>query len=153
MTKTLLQPAWERAQGDLFQDVGDFHRKFDLPSFPEVGPAFIDGSAFEFRYKFLEEELAELLEAYNDRDLAKVLDALVDLVYVALGTAHLFGLPFNEAWAAVQRANLQKERAASASDPRSKRGHQLDVVKPAGWQPPDIGAVIRAAVAKRANQP
>lgn len=137
---------WQRNNRDLFQDVGDFHRKFGLDSFPNRRPGFPPFDHVQFRVDFLKEELTEIEEAINENDLAKFLDGLVDLVYVALGTAHLCGLPFNEAWFAVHMANLAKERATSADDARSKRGHQLDVVKPEGWKPPDIEAVIRAAL-------
>lgn len=71
------------------------------------------------------------------RGLADGADALADLVYVALGTAHLMRLPFDAVWAEVQRANMAKERATGADDPRSKRRHSLDVVKPPGWKAPD----------------
>lgn len=162
-----------------FQDVGDFHAKFDLP---HVGdgkvPHGLDTSTFGYRYKFLLEELAEYADAQAapgvaaatrelmkeidvhlsllpiDRDkvdLAASLDALIDLNYISCGTAHLSHLPFDAGWAEVQRANMTKERATSALDARSKRGHSLDVVKPKGWRPPDLEGVIRRAsnVAKR----
>ena len=130
---------------DLFKDVGAFHRKFELPSWPTApGPALPSMDVVEFRVGFLREELRELIVAFSRDDLPGAADALVDLVYVALGTAHLMGLPFNALWTEVQRANLAKERAAGAADPRSRRGHALDVVKPPGWQPPDVAGVLRA---------
>lgn len=45
-----------------------------------------------------------------------------------------------ELWADVQRANMSKERALKASD--SKRGSTYDVIKPAGWIPPQTEAII-----------
>lgn len=140
---------WERGTRDLFQDVGDFHRKFDLVTHPEQLPVTLPLDVFEFRRKFLHEELTELEEAYVENDLPGFLDALVDLVYVALGTAHLAGLPFNQAWDAVHRANMLKERASTADDPRSTRKHAMDIVKPAGWEPPDIANVIRQVLMAR----
>lgn len=127
----------------VYADVAAFHAKFDLP-YAEDGqaPHLLDSDTFEFRLKFLHEELVELTAAHARGDLAGFLDGLVDLVYVAAGTAHLAHLPFDEAWAEVQRANLSKERASSKDDPRSSRGHQLDVVKPVGWRPPAIALVI-----------
>jgi predicted HAD superfamily Cof-like phosphohydrolase len=68
-------------------------------------------------------------------------DALIDLVYVAMGTAHLLGLPWEALWNEVQIANMRKVRAAAdASD--SKRGSAFDVVKPPGWQPPNIKRIL-----------
>lgn len=84
-------------------------------------------------------------DAAPECDLEKAADALADLVYVALGTAHMMGLPFDAIWAEVQRANMTKERAESARDERSKRQHVFDVVKPAGWTPPDHGPALRKA--------
>lgn len=126
-----------------FGQVGEFHRKFGLRHFfhgPNKDP---DRGMLEFRHKFLQEELDEFTEGVEQGDHAKMFDALLDLVYVAHGTAHLLGYPWPAGWAEVQRANMAKERASSADDPRSKRGHELDVVKPEGWTPPDIEAVLR----------
>lgn len=129
---------------DPYRDVAEFHRKFGLPTAgPGVVPKLTAPSVSLFRTQFLEEELRELRTALDFDDLAGAADALVDLVYVALGTAHLLGLDFPAHWAEVQRANLAKERATSADDPRSKRGHHLDVVKPEGWLPPDHAAILR----------
>ncbi len=136
-----------------FEMVGDFHRKFELPVTPAPAcaswdrrpPAILDHETFLFRYQFLAEELHELLAAHRRGDLPAAADALADLVYVALGTAHMMGVPFDAVFAEVQRANMGKERASSSSDGRSKRGSALDVVKPEGWKPPDVAGVLRTA--------
>lgn len=134
-----------------FKSVGEFHKKFRLPvagntvySVSAV-PQMIDDATFLYRYQHLNEELHELLRAHRDRDLPGIADALVDLVYVALGTAHFYGLPFDEIFAEVQRANMTKERANGAGDPRSKRGSAFDVVKPEGWIPPNISGELQKA--------
>lgn len=129
-------------------DVERFHVKFGLKY--EGLPRFLTGEMAEFRRRFLEEELDEYKKAMyqgiywiaQDPDsprvvecLAEALDALVDLVYVARGTAYLMGLDFDEAWRRVQDANMRKIRAERASD--SKRDTKFDVVKPPGWSPPD----------------
>lgn len=130
----------------LFDDVGEFHERFDLPRTITRGsqrPGMIPPDQFMFRYGFLQEELAELLKAYRDEDLIKIADALADLVYVALGTAHFFGIPFDRVWSEVHRANMEKIRSRGRHDPRSKRGSEFDVVKPEGWDPPDIPGALR----------
>lgn len=141
-----------------FDDVGRFHRRFDLPvsrwcgasipgardPYPYRVPGIVDNATFLFRYQFLLEELGELLAAHRARDLPAIADALVDLVYVALGTAHYYGLPFDALFDAVQRTNLNKVKPRV--DAESKRGSaRLDVVKPPGWRPPDLAVVLRAA--------
>ena len=129
-----------------YDDVRDFHRKFDLPAHPEAPPQFLAPDVLQYRLGFLLEELNEFTLAMEQRDLAEAADALADLVYVALGTAHLMRLPFEQVWQEIQRANLAKERVTGATDPRSKRRHALDVVKPPGWRAPDHSlALLRAA--------
>lgn len=124
---------------DLTQDVLDFHKKFGITSATDA-PAFGDDLLMSYRIKFLEEELLETIKAYEENDLPSFLDGLVDLVYVAIGTAYMLKLPFDNAWKAVQIANMAKMRVENAAD--SKRKHPFDVVKPEGWTPPDIGKVI-----------
>lgn len=105
------------------------------------------------------EEGALDVEAKEDRldedlDLEKVLDGYVDLFYVALGSIRLHGLhtgspkfaPYayvsrlEHAFNRVHAANMSKERATSTSV--SKRGSPYDVVKPEGWQPPDLKDLV-----------
>jgi len=118
----------------MFNDIIYFYEKFGLTR-PDV-PVLLDEKTMDFRIKFLEEELNELKEAYKNKDLPEVSDALVDLVVVAMGTAYLSGIPWNWCWDEVMRANMQKERVSSAAE--SKRGSSLDLKKPKGWRPPKI---------------
>lgn len=126
-----------------FEDVGDFFTKFDLPKYGDAAPRLLDQDLLNFRVRFMMEELEEFQTACEKEDLAKAVDALVDLCYVALGTAHMMHAPFDECWAAVQRANMKKVRAESAADARSTRKHRFDVVKPDGWEPPDLETIIQ----------
>lgn len=138
---------------DLYTDVGAFHSKFGLDTgvhgamVSKVAPNLLPLDVQQFRTKFMLEELDEFAQAYVDNDLAKAADALVDLVYVAMGTAHLMGLDFNQHWRVVQVANMLKERATGADDPRSTRPHVLNVVKPAGWVAPDHAPILAKTVA------
>lgn len=116
------------------KDIETFHARFKLP--PLKKPGFLDKDYQQFRQKFLQEELDEYNIAVVNGDLVKALDALVDLVYVALGTAYLQKLPFDQAWNAVQMANMTKKRVKSTDE--SKRGSSYDVVKPEGWTAPDV---------------
>ena len=89
------------------------------------------------------EELDEFNLAADSDDVPGMFDALIDLVYVALGTAHILNLPWEAGWDQVQRANMAKVRAAKdGSD--SKRGSGWDVVKPDGWRAPDLEAVLQS---------
>lgn len=115
------------------ESVRDFHRKFNIPVSDK--PRLLNEHLLEFRTKFLQEELDEFIEAHEQGNLADCGDALIDLVYVAYGTADIMGLPWELMWAEVQQANMSKVRATSSD--QSKRGTSFDVVKPAGWEPPD----------------
>jgi len=125
-------------------DVGHFHQKFSLDNttYERPGPRVVSDALLEFRIKFMSEELTEFATAAAADDHAKMFDALLDLVYVAMGTAHLLGYPWQDGWDEVQRANMMKERAKRAED--SKRGSTFDVIKPPGWTAPDIEAILRA---------
>ena len=124
----------------LTEDVKAFHEKFGLGySGP---PRQLTGDYHDFRQGFMQEELDEYQAAHEAGDLAGQLDALVDLVYVALGTAYLQAFPFGEAWRRVQAANMAKVRVERASD--SKRGSTFDVVKPPGWAAPDHSDLVRS---------
>lgn len=130
-----------------YGDVRDFHMKFDVPTDACIPIPYIpEPNVTDYRAKFLQEELDEYIKACSEGDLNGALDALIDLVYVAKGTALMHGVSpalWKELWEDVQRANMTKERATSAEDSRSKRGHSLDVVKPEGWVGPDGTAILR----------
>ena len=122
-----------------FDDVAACYRKFGLGY--EGPPRELDDKTSAFRIKFLREELEEYERAVESGDVPGQFDALVDLVYVALGTALLHGFPWKEGWDEVQRANISKERSET-----SKRGTGPDLIKPPGWQAPNIeGVLARAA--------
>jgi predicted HAD superfamily Cof-like phosphohydrolase len=138
----------EQVPGQLFRDIQGFHEKFGLAPTDDPGHRLPD-DVLKFRIKFMFEELQEYVDAVGGSygcpnvsiDPAKfhaedAFDALIDLAYVALGTAYLHRFPFNEGWARVQAANMKKVRASGDDDPLSKRKHNKDVVKPPGWLPP-----------------
>jgi len=117
---------------DMFDDIKKFHEKFKLEYNGE--PRYLSIDLAKFRYTFMSEELEEYRIARRNSDLSGQLDALVDLVYVALGTAYMHGFDFDEAWRRVHEANMKKIKAPSKD--ASKRGSEYDVVKPVGWVPP-----------------
>jgi predicted HAD superfamily Cof-like phosphohydrolase len=129
----------------MVEDIAAFHQRFGLrgPRAPQLLP---NQELVDFRQGFMQEELNEFMDAHAAGDLAEAADALIDLVYVAMGTAHMMGLPWDELWADVQRANMAKVRAESAD--QSKRGTTYDVVKPAGWVPPQGARILERFTAK-----
>lgn len=140
-----------------FRKVCEFHEKMGVRRDGDPGalPGEIDPSALEllkaardqirrtsngdwlpFRLEFMLEELIEYADAARAGDLEGQLDALVDLAYVVYGTADQHGFDeFDAAFETVHRANLEKERGTAGT---SKRRSPFDVVKPPGWEPPDL---------------
>lgn len=87
------------------------------------------------RLRHLREELEEYEAAIAAGDVAGQADALVDLVYIAIGNAIVQGIPWDPIWAAVHAANMRKE-----PDPTSAKL----VRKPVGWKAPDVATIISA---------
>jgi predicted HAD superfamily Cof-like phosphohydrolase len=146
----------------LFEDIKDFHQRFELEY--KGPPRQLPDELGFFRAKFIGEEFMEYLSDHKNDvlfmstivhkllstyeiPLEKKLDALVDLVYVALGTAYLHGFDFDEAWRRVHEANMKKVRAERKE--QSLRGSTFDVVKPLGWKPPDLSDLVRPPEAPR----
>ena len=117
------------------KDIEAFHIKYGLAYNGQ--PRMLDEKTSSFRAGFIEEELDEYILADTMEDK---FDALIDLVYVALGTAYLHGFDFEEGWKRVQAANMKKVRATQAD--QSKRGSTSDVVKPEGWEAPDLRDLV-----------
>lgn len=114
----------------MYKLVETMHLKFAIP----------EDESFKnmlFRVTAMQEELAEFGGAVLGRDRAAQLDALVDLTVFAFGTAVQLGFSaeqFEGAFAEVMRANMAKKLG-----PNNKRGnHSLDLVKPEGWQAPNL---------------
>lgn len=139
----------------LFSDIVDFHEKFGLQYHGK--PRILPEELAKFRAGFMAEELGEyafggdetnvmILVGIVKEDMAPPLelvdqlDALVDLVYVALGTAYMQGFDFYEAWRRVHDANMKKVRAAREVD--SQRSSTYDVVKPPGWVAPVLTDLV-----------
>jgi len=124
-----------------FTRVQEFHRKFKLPDGHQDEDYIIDGlsmGAMHFRAGFLREEVTEFVEASHAGNRVEAFDALLDLVYVAYGTAMMMGITegqWDRGFRIVHNCNMRKERATSVE--QSKRGSSLDVIKPEGWLGPE----------------
>jgi predicted HAD superfamily Cof-like phosphohydrolase len=119
---------------DQFKLVLAMHEHFQIPLQRE--PGMLDEETMQFRLNFLDEELNELYGAWETNDLEGMADGLIDLIIVALGTAAMMGLPFNDMFMEVHEANMRKVRVENADD--SKRGHGFDLKKPVDWQGPNL---------------
>lgn len=126
-------PASSRAR----MQVGEFHRAYDLP-LREVPTANVGADQVELRQALIEEEVGELAAAARAGDLIGVADALADIVYVAYGTAHVYGIDLDAVLDEVHSSNMTKLGA----DGRPVRRADGKVLKGPDYRPPNIAAVI-----------
>ena len=121
---------------DVFQQVKEFHSKFE---FPVAQPITVGHRALpSMRAQFLEEEIQELKVAAITCDVVGYFDAILDIIYVAIGTGFYAGISVEqmvEGFAAVHACNMQKVKVAHAGE--SKRGTKYDAKKPEGWTGPE----------------
>jgi len=88
--------------------VAEFHKTFRHPILGT--PAIPSEDRCRLRVSLLAEELRELEEAIENRDLVEIADALCDLQYVLSGAVLEFGLQdtFSDLFDEVQRSNMSK---------------------------------------------
>jgi predicted HAD superfamily Cof-like phosphohydrolase len=79
----------------------------------------------------MQEEINEMKQALLAED---VVDAVIDLMYVAIGTLELFEVDTQKAWDTVHAANMAKEPGFNENRP-NEFGFP-DLIKPEGWKPP-----------------
>ncbi|MDC0477307.1 nucleoside triphosphate pyrophosphohydrolase family protein [Pelagibacteraceae bacterium] len=60
------------------------------------------------RISLIKEELLELTEAVDKKDINEVADALTDILYVTYGAGHAFGINLDKCFAEVQNSNMSK---------------------------------------------
>ena len=60
------------------------------------------------RLDLIREELSELKEAVEKKDIKEVADALTDILYVTYGAGHAFGINLDKCFQEVQNSNMSK---------------------------------------------
>ena len=70
--------------------------------------AFPNDKIVTLRYDLILEELNELREAIDQKDLKEVADALTDILYVTYGAGHAFGINLDKCFEEVQNSNMSK---------------------------------------------
>ena len=71
-------------------------------------PSFSTDKINSLRYGLIKEELEELKEAMENKDLLEVADALTDILYVTYGAGHAFGINLDKCFEEVQSSNMSK---------------------------------------------
>lgn len=88
---------------------------------------------------FLFEEITELRDAVEAKDMAGIVDGMVDMIYYAIGNALLMGVDLSPHFLEVHLANMEKVHNPNANPETEKR-----VTKPPGWQNPRIQQILEA---------
>lgn len=93
---------------DPLNQVAEFHTTFRHPILDS--PQIPAKERCELRVSLISEELKELQEAIEDRDVVEIADALCDIQYVLSGAILEFGMgeKFRELFEEVQRSNMSK---------------------------------------------
>ena len=89
-----------------FEKVGVFMKTFgqNVKQSSSFGSEKINA----LRVSLIKEELDELIEAMNKKDLVEVADALTDILYVTYGAGHAFGINLDDCFEEVQNSNMSK---------------------------------------------
>lgn len=116
------------------QAVREFHDAFDLGHGDERAPAVRNA---ELRIELIREEFEkEFIPAVEAGDVVAATDAILDLVFVAVGAAVEFGVDLEPCWQEVVRTNMAKRGGHKRADGKW--------IKPPDWQPPNIAALLEA---------
>ncbi len=122
----------------------EFHRAYGLVINEE--PVDFDYSTHErlaplwmLRKNLCEEEWQEFIYALRSDSLVNLADAICDLVYVLVGTAVSFGIPFDHCFTEVHRSNMSKLGADGKPVVRESDGK---ILKGENYSPPNLKRVI-----------
>lgn len=127
----------DKAATDTLSIVREWHEAFDVPV---VETPSIPETRAPMRLAILEEEVAELRQAVEARDMVEVLDALCDIQYVLDGTFLEFGLhPLKAAAMAEVHASNMSKLGADGRPVLRKDGK---VLKGPDFFPPDLAALL-----------
>jgi predicted HAD superfamily Cof-like phosphohydrolase len=88
----------------------------------------------------IEEEMKEFRDAVAAKDDVETFDAILDIIVVCIGYGLSRGWPMVEGWQEVMQSNLAKIDASGFV----KRREDGKILKPEGWQAPDLGRVMNA---------
>ena len=117
------------------RDINDMHARFGVHDAVEKMDKEKLLAFLKFRLDFLQEELDETVsKGFEKNDAEEIVDGLIDLCVVAIGTLDAFGVDAHKAWNEVHSKNMQKEPGV-----KKERPNPLglpDLMKPEGFIPP-----------------
>ena len=89
-----------------FFKVKEFMQKFKQEV--KSKPSFPKDNIIKLRINLIKEELLELEEALNEKNIEETADALPDILYVTYGAGHAFGIDLDKCFDEVQKSNMSK---------------------------------------------
>jgi predicted HAD superfamily Cof-like phosphohydrolase len=89
-----------------FDKVGTFMKTFGQEV--KTKPSLSSDKINKLRIDLIKEELEELTDAMQKKDLLEVADALTDILYVTYGAGHAFGINLDACFNEVQNSNMSK---------------------------------------------
>ena len=101
-------------------------------------PSLSNDKVIGLRYDLIKEELEELKVAMKNKDLLEVADALTDILYVAYGAGHAFGIDLDKCFEEVQNSNMSK----LGEDGNPIYNEDGKVMKGPKYFKPDLGKFI-----------
>ena len=100
--------------------------------------SFPNDQIISLRYDLIKEELDELKEAMDKKDIKEVADALTDILYVTYGAGHAFGIDLDKCFEEVQNSNMSK----LGSDGKPIYNDKGKVMKGPNYFKPNLGKFI-----------
>ena len=119
---------------DWVKDINEMQSKYQTHDWIKNADLNQLRAFLRFRVDFLEEELTETRNAQKVIDSEEIVDGLVDLCVVAIGTLDAFGVDPYKAWDAVLEANMAKSPGVKEGRPNPLG--LPDLMKPEGWTAP-----------------
>jgi predicted HAD superfamily Cof-like phosphohydrolase len=119
-----------------FKAVGTFMETFGQEV--KTKPEFPDDNTVALRIELIAEELNELFDACEQKDIVAVADALTDILYVTYGAGHSFGVDLDKCFTEVQRSNMSK----LGKDDKPIYRDDGKVLKGPNYSEPDLKSVL-----------
>ena len=123
---------------DWVNDINRMHNKYGTREWINNASPFELKMFLKFRIDFLREEYDETREAMVMEDNEEIVDGLIDLCVIAIGTLDAMGVNAHKAWDVVFDANMNKE--VGIKEERPNPLGLPDLIKPAGWVNPSHAA-------------
>ena len=116
------------------EDIAVMHKKYGVHEWVSTASPYNLKKFIDFRLDFIEEEFEETQDAHFKEDAEEIVDGLIDLCVVAIGTLDALGVDPYKAWDNVLAANMAKEVGIKPERPNPLG--LPDLIKPADWKTP-----------------